>query len=385
MLQVRSLFSDFLSYPFGHWRPSVGQSGLIVAPHWGSLERAGCTWALEGTGVWHCDPLLSGLGSPPCVGYDPVPSVPWINAGSRRCLNSVDGGGIRGDPHIAFAHGGRADFRGGERKLFNFLSVPGLAVNVRTEESIFKLHDARLTVNGTYITELHVCALVGGSKRKWANASFWASELNQENWGWRLINGTCGGQRFKLGKGGFKKCEELAVEVDMASATFSLRDWTITARGNHVMTRVSGPKHRIDVTFTASGEAVARDQPHGVIGQSFRSATPRNGKARARCVHHAAIPAPNRALLLMRIGGCVPCRRELHHQRDGGRRNRGHRRHVRGHVAVHYLVCVFALRRRVAGGPRLATCKPRSGGWCCGINTWAWARLPAGLARCLLS
>ena len=149
MLQVRSLFSDFLSDPWSH-------NGCTWGRCWGSLERAGCTWALEGTGVWHCDPLLPGLGSPPCDGYDPVPSVPWINAGSRRCLNSVDGGGIRGDPHIAFAHGGRADFRGRHGQLYAFFSAPGVAVNLKTEDATFdakRPSGAVLTVDGSFITE----------------------------------------------------------------------------------------------------------------------------------------------------------------------------------------------------------------------------------------
>ena len=41
------------------------------------------------------------------------------------------------DPHLHFAHGGRADFRGEEGQLYSFLSAPGLAVNVKTENAVF--------------------------------------------------------------------------------------------------------------------------------------------------------------------------------------------------------------------------------------------------------
>ena len=37
------------------------------------------------------------------------------------------------DPHLAFAHGGRADFRGRHFHIYNFLSVPGFAVNVPSD------------------------------------------------------------------------------------------------------------------------------------------------------------------------------------------------------------------------------------------------------------
>ena len=49
-------------------------------------------------------------------------------------------------------------------------------------------------------------------------------------------------------------------------------------RGNHVYELVSGPSHRIDVSFDAKDQAAARDLPHGIVGQSFSSPLPRIGK-----------------------------------------------------------------------------------------------------------
>ena len=126
--------------------------------------------------------------------------------------------------------------------IYNFLSAPGFAVNVKTEDETFRLHGGKLIVHGSFLTEAHVVAIVGGRKDlAWANASMWAAELNDDNWGWRIVNGTCAGHVFQLGKGGFRKCDELAMEVDMASAAFAVRNWTITVRGNHVYDRVAGP------------------------------------------------------------------------------------------------------------------------------------------------
>ena len=78
----------------------------------------------------------------------------------NTCLGDVKaevipplGGGGTGDPHLHFAHGGRADFRGVHGRYFSFLSLPGLAVNAKTEESLFRLNKGRLTVNGSFITE----------------------------------------------------------------------------------------------------------------------------------------------------------------------------------------------------------------------------------------
>ena len=72
------------------------------------------------------------------------------------------------DPHLHFAHGGRADFRGKDRQCYNFFSAPGLSVNVRIEVATHVLPSApghALTVHGSFITEAHVAALVGPKRR----------------------------------------------------------------------------------------------------------------------------------------------------------------------------------------------------------------------------
>ena len=75
--------------------------------------------------------------------------------------------------------GGRADFRGEDGALYNYLSTPGLSVNVRIEEALYTLHDGKLLVNGTFMTEVHVSALVAGDRLcKWAYVSYVARELN---------------------------------------------------------------------------------------------------------------------------------------------------------------------------------------------------------------
>ena len=208
---------------YGQNFPSAATQGLTVA-------EGGSPLPSECTGK-SCD-----VASTPCVNYVKI----------AACTS-----GSTGDPHLHFAHGGTADFRGRSGTYYNFFSAPGLAVNVKTEDATFTLHGGELTVDGSFITEAHVVARVGGAKRKELLASFWASELNDDNWGWRIVNGTCAGHVFQLGKGGFRKCEELAIDVDMASAAFAVRNWTITVRGNHVYDRIAGPKHRIDLSFSA--------------------------------------------------------------------------------------------------------------------------------------
>ena len=105
----------------------------------------------------------------------PLSVVPL--ASEDPCLES----NVFRDPHINFAFGGSADLRGRHNTLYNFLSAPGLSVNVKTEEAVFKMHGGALTINGTFLTEAHITAQL--SPQKLATASFFASELSPNNFG----------------------------------------------------------------------------------------------------------------------------------------------------------------------------------------------------------
>ena len=72
------------------------------------------------------------------------------------------------DPHLNFAHGGTADFRGRDKTYYNFFSAPNLSVNVMTEDATFVINDDRgsLTDDSSYITQVHINAVVGGEKQK---------------------------------------------------------------------------------------------------------------------------------------------------------------------------------------------------------------------------
>jgi len=186
-------------------------------------------------------------GCPPC----PPGQIPVYGQGDHlgmvRCVPAESSS--EKDPHLHFAHGGRADFRGKDRQCYNFFSAPGLSVNVRIEVATHVLPSApghALTVHGSFITEIHVAALVGPKRRdeppfpprplrptppapccfrdQYFRGSAWASELNDGNWGWRFVNGTCGdgagSPHFKLGPGGARSCADLSIAVRLSSATF---------------------------------------------------------------------------------------------------------------------------------------------------------------------
>ena len=73
-----------------------------------------------------------------------------------------------------------------------------------------------------------------------------------------------------MGKGGHKACDELVVQVEMATATISAGNWSVQARGGRTYA-IAGPEHRVDVGFSLRGDYAARYLPHGIFGQSFSS------------------------------------------------------------------------------------------------------------------
>ena len=70
------------------------------------------------------------------------------------------------DPHLSLPRGGRADFRGRDGQYYCFLSAPRLAINIKTEDATFRLHNLHdkggtLVVDGSFITEAQRADPVG--------------------------------------------------------------------------------------------------------------------------------------------------------------------------------------------------------------------------------
>ena len=92
--------------------------------------------------------------------------------------------------------------------------------------------------------------------------------------------------------GGRKTCGDLGIQMRYSSATFKFREaWTVVVRGNHVYDRVTGPTHRLDLTFKEAAGAAARTLPHGIIGQTFSSSAPRQARRLSRVWPHRDVRA----------------------------------------------------------------------------------------------
>lgn len=174
------------------------------------------------------------------------------------------GAGAVQDPHILLAHGGRTDFRGDHKTLWNFLSAQGVSVNMRTEFADFML--GKTLIHGSFFVEMHV---VVERDNHTLTLSHWADKMNSLGYSWSGVNGTCDDKRVVMGPHGrIHECGNTTTWVDYATLHVETTEWSITSSPQPVYNRRKGPHHRLDLRLNARVSEFA-SAPHGIIGQSF--------------------------------------------------------------------------------------------------------------------
>lgn len=69
------------------------------------------------------------------------------------CVGACSALDAYGDPHLTFAHGGYAHFRGVNHGVFNFLSAPNVTFNIETEDALYNTAFSGRKVNGSFMIE----------------------------------------------------------------------------------------------------------------------------------------------------------------------------------------------------------------------------------------
>ena len=259
-----------------------------MPPPWGRGPRAARPASVRAAGA----PAQSG--GPVRLALASLCTLGLLARVASQCAN------MKKDPHLAFARGGRADFRG-RNGAYYCVPVHARPPDKRAHRGgQFKAsyRDA-LTVDGSFITEVHAVALVGGEKHKLATASFWTSELNEFTTGPNMINGTCGDRgQFFLGTGGYKTCEELEVAVKFSSAKFRVPGWTIkvAAAQSGVASAARSPARRVAARARGRGGAASDARPGRAVlwlGGSARDGKrdlyPSEGRFRTSAMAEGAI------------------------------------------------------------------------------------------------
>tara|TARA_B100001989_G_C24535769_1_gene464284 strand:+ start:286 stop:1677 length:1392 start_codon:yes stop_codon:yes gene_type:complete len=166
------------------------------------------------------------------------------------------------DPHLVFANGARADFRGYDDGYFNFISYPHMSLNIRTQKSTFNVRG--VVVEGTFITEAFINGITSDGKAIRLEHS--TLRANDKNWGWKMVNGTCDDKTFYVFPHGKQACgQDFKVSVDASSSDTVFKGWRIRFHTNYVYNHIGGASKRIDLKVSGPRTNVS----HGILGQSF--------------------------------------------------------------------------------------------------------------------
>ena len=186
------------------------------------------------------------------------------------------------DPHIVYPNGARTDVRGFDGAFLNYISYPGLTVNVKTENATFQLGNT--TVRGSFITELHVSTVANDDKKKVFQLSHFAKHANSNQWGWDMVKSSCGGHTYNILPHSTRKCEEVDAQVDLATSLFRGHDWEVSTTVMPVYGHINGCNHRLDIRVHYGGAHAER--AHGILGQGFaKGARQPNGRLDAYPEH----------------------------------------------------------------------------------------------------
>jgi hypothetical protein len=217
--------------------------------------------------------------------YQPPPREVWdaLGADVPAAVASVVG-----DPHLALPHGGRADFRGEDGAIFNFLSAKGVSLNVVTKFADFELHDAdhphHKNVHGSFLTQAHIVARTNLGKT--VHASYYAEVIGATNIA--FVNGTvedAPGPKarlpgdFKLGPKANMAVDDVSMTTDYSSLHLLTPEFQIVVTpinlrqeewGRALERNVNGVHHRLDVQIKLRvPEDLLTVAPHGIIGQGW--------------------------------------------------------------------------------------------------------------------
>lgn len=202
------------------------------------------------------------------------PGAVFAVTGDALFVTQAASSGSQGDPHITFAHGGRADLRGRDGAYISMLSVPGFQFAARTSFTDFLLPRPQL-VHGSFFTDVSF-RFRGDSGRQYGvtsaacNVSFSVYDVT-----------TSTPIRLTERVGVWQQWWEDGVRVYYKQATVYVRahGWEVNATRKPVYNYISGPSRwRFDTTTRyLDGTPFERYHgrrsptcfPHGIVGQSW--------------------------------------------------------------------------------------------------------------------
>lgn len=204
--------------------------------------------------------------------------------------------GAVGDPHLRFANGGTADFRGSHRASYAFVSSPGyqFAPYFQAIDFMYKsavgLHQL---IHGTFMTQAtwhlrtstgrHIVVKADAMRPGEVDIAVLRSEAAHE----ANLAALLGGEEHSLLPWDEMRFDDVKVSTRFLTVAVETAAWAVevTAKpiyglvppllnNTHIHGRWQEDQRRLDISIRG---AFPQPDAHGVVGQSFRDATRRDG------------------------------------------------------------------------------------------------------------
>jgi hypothetical protein len=158
------------------------------------------------------------------------------------------------DPHLLLPNGGKADFRGKNNTIYNFLSAPRMNLNLKTEDASFLLKN--VLVHGSFLTEAHVQT---DNLRLSIKSSETSPTLKSH------VKGMCNDEQFDILSYSEVKCDDSVLSTKYSTVQLITPQFVIQFKPNRVYNHIKGVAKRLDISI----RRVQNVPAHGIIGQSF--------------------------------------------------------------------------------------------------------------------
>ena len=217
-------------------------------------------------------------------------------ARGQTCTSYCSTAGGNGDPHINFANGGKADFRGSHRDRYAFVSSPGYQFAPYFQEVDFMYKSAvglRQLVHGTFMTQATWRVRTAAGRELAIKADAMApgeahvATLRGAHASVAAATALLGSEETTLMPWEEATYDDVRVSTRQLTVSVQTAAWTVEVttkpiyglvppllNNTHIHGRWEENQHRLDILIQG---AFPQADAHGVIGQSFRDATRRDG------------------------------------------------------------------------------------------------------------
>lgn len=190
-----------------------------------------------------------------------------LQTGSAYAGSSHSTAFLNGDPHLRFADGGRADFRGKNATFYNLLSAPGIQFAAQTLDT-----DFLLPRGGRHPLFVHGSFFVDAAWTILAKGKLLGVTMDARQVGYSVFDGNKG-ETLSESDRVWTAWRGYGVKVMQKQSTLYVEanGWQINATRRPIYNWVAGPSQwRLDVAMKPLNQKQAPScLPHGLIGQSF--------------------------------------------------------------------------------------------------------------------